>query len=45
MLRLQLGKPIKIVGSGQVYNTLLTSHALLIIFFIVIPTLIGGFGN
>jgi cytochrome c oxidase subunit 1 len=27
------------------YNNLITRHALLIIFFIVIPALIGGFGN
>lgn len=29
----------------RLYNSLVTSHALLIIFFFVIPTLIGGFGN
>jgi len=27
------------------FNTIVTTHALLIIFFITIPTLIGGFGN
>jgi cytochrome c oxidase subunit 1 len=42
---MELGKPVKILRRGQVYNTVLTAHALLIIFFLVIPTLIGGFGN
>lgn len=31
--------------SGHIYNTVLTAHALIIIFFIVIPTLMGGYGN
>jgi heme/copper-type cytochrome/quinol oxidase subunit 1 len=39
-----LKRPHKQV-SGQLYNTVLTAHALLIIFFMVIPTLMGGFGN
>jgi len=42
---MQLGKPVLIIARGQVYNIVLTRHALLIIFFIVMPTLMGGFGN
>ncbi|VDN08300.1 unnamed protein product, partial [Onchocerca ochengi] len=31
--------------SGQVYNSVLTMHGVLMIFFLVMPILIGGFGN
>lgn len=44
MIRHQLGQS-SLKMSGHMYNTIVTAHALIIIFFIVIPTLIGGFGN
>src|ERR1700740_2632265 len=34
-----------IVASGQEWNTIVTAHGLLMIFFSVMPALIGGFGN
>ena len=45
MIRLELSNPGFLLGRGQLYNSLITSHALIMIFFIVIPGLIGGFGN
>jgi heme/copper-type cytochrome/quinol oxidase subunit 1 len=45
ILRLELRHPGFFLGNGQLYNSVLRSHALIIIFFIVIPALIGGFGN
>jgi len=44
ILRLILVKA-RFVNDGQLYNVILTRHALVIIFFIVIPTILGGFGN
>lgn len=45
MVRLELLNPFFFFGSGQLYNSLITRHALVIIFFLVIPSLIGAFGN
>ncbi len=45
-MRLELAAPgMDFVVNGQAWNTIVTAHGLLMIFFMVIPALIGGFGN
>ena len=46
IMRAQLQHPGNtIVTSGQEWNTIVTAHGLIMIFFTVMPALIGGFGN
>lgn len=45
LIRLQLSKPGNDFMTGHLYNVVITSHGLVIIFWFVMPVLIGGFGN
>lgn len=45
MIRLQLTAPENDFLTEHLFNTIITAHAFVMIFFIVIPVLIGGFGN
>ncbi len=46
LMRIELQSPgMQIFASGQSWNAAITSHGLLMIFFSVMPVLIGGFGN
>jgi cytochrome c oxidase subunit 1 len=46
IIRMELMDPgLQFITDKHFYNVLVTAHALLMVFFVVMPALIGGFGN
>ena len=45
-MRLELQQPgMQIFGDPHVFNVFVTAHGLIMVFFMIMPALIGGFGN
>lgn len=46
-IRMELSQPGMglFAGNGQLYNVVITAHGLLMLFFVVMPALMGGFGE
>jgi cytochrome c oxidase subunit 1 len=45
-MRLELQEPgVQIFASAHTFNVFVTAHGLIMVFFMIMPALIGGFGN
>jgi cytochrome c oxidase subunit I len=45
-MRMELESPgMQYMKDGQQWNVIITAHGLIMVFFVVMPALIGGFGN
>ena len=46
VMRMELLAPgLQYLSGGQAWNVIITAHGLIMVFFFVMPALIGGFGN
>nr|QDH52384.1 cytochrome c oxidase subunit 1 [Gordius sp. VVA-2019] len=45
IIRIELSHSNSMLKSGSTYNMVITAHALVMIFFAIMPILVGGFGN
>ncbi len=46
IMRMELQSPgSQFVTDGQLWNVIISAHGLIMVFFVVMPALIGGFGN
>lgn len=45
IIRLELSTGNMLEGDSQQYNVIVTAHGLIMIFFVVMPAMLGGFAN